>query len=162
MKAHLSLQIILTLLLLGTVYAEQDDLHFKISAKLTQCIGTFSTYGHVHVNDEFILDSRNLPKNQLAFTRPNFAPERDVSPYIPFGGEDLKISRIQKYDWGSGGQSLQINLSTGVEKSHSALRIQISSLLINLKPGSKVKIKILEESDDDIGGMAEAIGEIIE
>ena len=85
-----------------------------------------------------------------------------VSPYIPFGGEDLKISRIQKYDWGSGGQSLQINLSTGVEKSHSALRIQISSLLINLKPGSKVKIKILEESDDDIGGMAEAIGEIIE
>lgn len=123
----------------------------KLSGTMKQIIGTFGTYGHPEVGDTFVLDFTQLPQRKLDLVRPNFDPNRDVTPYIPHQAP-LRLTTFDRGEPHVGGTLIVLTAQT----PHAKLVVQLRTR--ELKVGEPVRIYFLEQHDDWIGCMAEAEG----
>ena len=122
-----------------------------VAGTMKQMIGVFSTYGHVAVGDTFEIDLSNLPKQKIAFMRPNFDASKDVSPFVPLLApltvEMVQENRSQTAAW--------IRL---VASEHGTGKLVVQVRADALVKGGKAQILFYEESYGKIGAMGEAEG----
>lgn len=155
MRRYLALLTLLSLFPLS-VWAVHGDSQtelagLKFHGSMKQIIGVFSTYGHPAVGDELNLDFGKLPTDKIGLSRPNFDPDRDVRPYIPFQ-KPFQVTFFERGKPEIGG-SYFVLTSTDV---NSKLVLQVWAR--ELKPGTAAKIYFYEETFGRIGCMAEAEG----
>jgi hypothetical protein len=111
---------------------------FKVRGTMKQIIGTFSTYGHPEVGDAFELDFAKLPSEKITLVRPNFDPQQDVTPYIPYLSP-LEVANVEQGDPKIGGTVV-------VLRSTSSSRILVVQLRAReLKQAEPVRIYFYEE-----------------
>lgn len=130
----------------------------KIRGTMTQIIGTFATYGPVHVGDAFELDLMNLPKEKIAFTSPNSASGAKASPYIPLESP-LIITKVTKEN----GNAQVGYFGAGVYMSANHGPVDQGEFLVQIIPkrmqkGSESDILFFSKASGSVDGMAEASG----
>lgn len=124
---------------------------FKVRGTMKQMIGTFGTYGHPQVGDTFELDFAKLPSDKITLVRPNFDPNRDVKPYIPYQSP-LRVADLELGDPKIGGTIIVLRSSASSHKFVVQLRAR------ELKRDEPVRIYFYEEAHGHIQCMAEAAG----
>lgn len=125
--------------------------NYVIHAKLTQSIGTFSSFGIPRAGDTFKLDLVNLPQDKLTLTTPG---KEERPSYIPFSSPPRVVS-VKQGPRDQKPRRTVIDLAT--PDTGRDLRIRITA--DGTTAGSKVRL-VLYRPGDFLGSMAEADGEL--